>query len=175
MKYVALLRGINVGGNRTVPMTDLRQVFAGLGFSGISTYINSGNVIFSSSQVPDAAQIEAALKRHFGFTIGTLVLSQVKLASVISAIPSKWANDTAQKSDIAFLFDDADSPDIVKRVGYRSEIETFIYVPGALIMNISRTNQPKGSLLKLVGTPLYRQMTIRNINTVHKLADLARE
>ncbi|MFZ1802011.1 MAG: hypothetical protein WAU03_03820 [Candidatus Saccharimonas aalborgensis] len=71
-----------------------------------------------------------------------------------------------------YLFPDIDSPDVMNRIGYRPEFETIHYVPGALITNVSRQNQSKSSLLKLVGTPLYLRMTIRNVNTVRRLAEL---
>lgn len=172
MKYVSLLRGINVGGNRKVPMAQLKQVFEGMGFGDVSTYINSGNVIFSAATKPNTATIEQRLALHFGFAIDTLVLSAAELASVADAIPGEWANDTEQKSDVAFLFPDVDSPDIVQTIGHKPDIETMRYVPGALLMNISRQNQSKGSLLKIVSMPLYRRMTLRNVTTVRRLAEL---
>ncbi len=172
MKYVALLRGINVGGNRKVPMAELRKVFENLGFADVSTYINSGNVIFSAEFEPNVADIERAIAEHFGFAVDTLVISQAKLASVAKAIPNEWTNDAVQKSDVVFLFPDIDKPGILSTIGYNSVVESMIYLPGVIIMNISRNNQPKSSLLKLVGTPLYRRMTIRNVTTARKLAGL---
>lgn len=172
MKYVALLRGVNVGGNRTVPMRELRQIFEDMGFTDVTTYINSGNVIFSSASKPITTEIGQHMAAHFGFTIDMIVLSQAELAPVVQAIPHEWTNDTEQKSDVAFLFADVDSPDIVQSIGYRPDVETMRYVPGALVMNISRKNQLKGSLLKIVRTPLYRRMTIRNVTTTRKLAEL---
>lgn len=172
MKYVALMRGINVGGNRKVPMADLRQVFTGLGFHNISTYINSGNVIFESEDAVDASAVQQSLVTCFGFEIDTLVLNAAKVVSVAKAIPDEWSNDTEQKSDVLYLFPDIDSPDIISHIGYRPEFETIHYVPGALISNVKRKNQPKSCLVKLIGTPLYRRMTIRNVTTARKLAQL---
>jgi uncharacterized protein (DUF1697 family) len=172
MKYVALLRGINVGGNRKVPMAELKRVFEQCGFSEVTTYINSGNIIFASGSDPDAYKIQTAMKRHFGFEIDALVLNAAEIIAVAQAIPDEWLNDTEQRSDVLFLFRDIDSPDIIHDIGYRPELETVHHVPGALITNVSRKNQSKSSLLKLVGTPLYRRMTIRNVNTVRKLAEL---
>lgn len=175
MKYVALLRGINVGGNRKVPMADLRQVFVGLGFHNITTYINSGNVIFESERMVNASVVQRSLEKYFGFEIDTLMLNAAEVISVAEAIPSGWLNDGEQKSDVLFLFPDIDSPDIVGGIGYRPEFETIHYVPGALITNVSRKHQSKSSLLKLVGTPLYRRMTIRNVTTARKLAELVKD
>lgn len=172
MKYVALLRGINVGGNRKVSMADLRAVFESMGFTDVVTYINSGNVVFSAQTAPGASAIEARLEKAFGFDMHTLVLSAAEIISVAQAIPGEWANDTEQKSDVLYLFPDIDSPDIINHIGYRPEFETIHYVPGALISNVNRKNQPKSCLVKLIGTPLYRRMTIRNVTTARKLAQL---
>ena len=62
MKYVALLRGVNAGGNRKVPMAELRETFADMDFSDVSTYINSGNVIFSSQSKPSTEAIREKLE-----------------------------------------------------------------------------------------------------------------
>lgn len=174
MRYVALLRGINVGGNRKVPMAELRTVFEALGFTEVSTYINSGNVIFSANVVPDPGEIERVLEKSFGFAIDTLVLSAVEVTSVAQAIPGEWQNNTEQKSDIVYLFPDIDSSGIIDNIGYRPEFETIHYVPGALISNVARKNQPKSCLVRLIGTPLYKRMTIRNVTTARKLASILR-
>lgn len=155
-------------------MADLRKVFENLGFTEVSTYINSGNVIFSADVTPSASKIEQILLARFGFTIDTLVLSAVEVMSVAEAIPDEWLNDTEQKSDVLYLFPDIDSPDIIHGIGYRPEFETIHYMPGALISNVTRKNQPKSCLVRLIGTPLYRRMTIRNVTTARKLADLVR-
>lgn len=172
MKYVALLRGINVGGNHTMPMATLRNVFEQLGFEDVTTYINSGNVLFSSISVPGAGVIHAALEQTFGFSTPVLVLTGSQVASVAAAIPEDWQNDKTQKSDVLYLFPEVDDPAIMDLFSYNTAIETVTYVPGALLATISRDYQSKSCLLKLVGTPLYRHMTVRNITTARKLASL---
>lgn len=178
MKYVALLRGINVGGNRKVAMSDLKAAFSELGFTSVSTYINSGNVIFESANKPDATQIQLALRKRFGFDIDTLILSAKEIVAIASAIPDEWTNDapnpekSGYKSDVLYLFDDIDTPNILEKICHRPEIENMIYMPRAVLANVSRKNQSRYSLLKLTGTPLYGRMTIRNIATAKKLAEL---
>lgn len=178
MKYVALLRGINVGGNHRVPKAELQQVLEELGFQDVVIYINSGNAIFASGKKPQASDVQSALEKHFGFDIPTLVLSGDKVKKIAAAIPDEWTNDvpkpdkSGQKSDVLYLFDEANTSDILKKMTYRPEVETMIYVDGAVLANITRANQTKSSLLRVVGTPLYRQMTIRNVTTARKLAEL---
>lgn len=171
MKYVCLLRGINVGGKSRVEMARLRQVFEDIGFTDVSTYINSGNVLFFSATKPDVGQIRQNIAATFGFDIPTLVIDAERFARITMAIPEDWENNyTEQKSDVAFLFPEVDSPNIMEKIGRKPDVETIIYVPGALLSSISRKNQPKSSLLKLVGMPLYDQITVRNVTTVRKLA-----
>lgn len=178
MRYAALLRGVNVGGNHRVPKQEFRQVLESAGFYDVVIYINSGNALFSSDHVPSASDIQAALESHFGFAIPTLVLSAEKVQNIAAAIPPDWTNDSprsdksGQKSDVLYLFEEVDSPDILQKIGYKPEIETMVYVEGAVLANVTRLNQSKYSLLSVIGTPLYKQMTIRNISTAKKLAEL---
>lgn len=173
MKYIALLRGVNAGGNRRVPMQELRQQFVSLGFSEVSTYINSGNVIFVSDTPPDAGAIQRTLEAYFGFTIDTLVLSVDQLHAIAAAIPDTWKNDYSEhKSDVCFLLDDNDAATIKRQISSQREFETLLYVPGAILSNVPRKYQPKSTLLKLASTPLYQRMTVRNATTVRKLVKL---
>lgn len=178
MKYVALVRGINVGGNHRVPKAEFKKVLENLGFSDVLIYLNSGNAVFSSSQTPKASDVQAALENYFGFSIPTLILSASKIKAIAAAIPSDWTNDkpqpdkSGQKSDVLYLFDDINAPDILQRLAYRPEIETMVYVDGAVLANVTRLNQGKSSILKLIGTELYKSVTIRNINTAKMLAEL---
>ncbi len=180
MRYVALLRGVNVGGNHRVPKVEFQQVLEGLGFRDVLIYINSGNAVFTSDDEPKASEVQKALEDHFGFTIPTLVLSGEKIQAIAGAIPPDWTNDSpkpdksGQKSDVLYLFDDINAPDVIEKLSHKPEVETMLYVDGAVLANISRANQMKGSLQKLVGSKLYSKITIRNITTAKKLAELAR-
>lgn len=173
MKYVALLRGVNAGGHRRVPMGELRELFSELGFTDISTYINSGNVVFSSTTKPNQSEVEKAIENKFGFPVDTLILTGEQIMTIAKTIPNEWQNDyTDHKSDVCYLFADVDSPNVINTIAPNPDIETIMYVPGAVLSNLSRQNQPKGSLKRLIGTPLYKRMTVRNTTTARKLAEL---
>lgn len=178
MRYVALLRGVNVGGNHPVPKGEFKAVLESLGFYDVTIYINSGNAVFSSDHEPVAAEVRAALEERFIFDVPTLILSGDKIRAIAAAIPADWTNDppkpdkSGQKSDVVYLFDEVNAPDVLEKMGYRPEVETMIYVDGAVLANIPRSRQSKYSLLRVVGTPLYRHITIRNIATAKKLAEL---
>lgn len=180
-KYLVLLRGVNVGGNHPVPKVELKAALESLGFTDVVVYLNSGNAVFTSEHAPIREDIQAALEKRFGFGIPTLLLSGEKVKAIAAAIPDKWTNDaprpdkSGQKSDVLYLFDEINSPDILKKLGYKPEIETMSYVDGAVLANVTRANQMKGSLQKLIGSRLYSQVTIRNINTARKLAELVGE
>ena len=88
--HVALLRGINVGGRNKVPMADLREVVASLGHTGVSTYIQSGNVLFSTAEEDTAklaAALESAIEERFGIWSSVVVLSRDELAQVLAGNP----------------------------------------------------------------------------------------
>jgi len=88
--HVALLRGINVGGRNKVPMADLREVVAALGHTGVTTYIQSGNVLFSTADTENsklAAALESAVEDRFGLWSSVVVLSRDELAGVLAACP----------------------------------------------------------------------------------------
>jgi uncharacterized protein (DUF1697 family) len=88
--HVALLRGINVGGRNKVPMAELREVVAALGHTEVATYIQSGNVLFSTAQTDNAklsAALESAIEDRFGLWSSVVVLSRDELAEVLSANP----------------------------------------------------------------------------------------
>ena len=180
MRYVALLRGVNVGGNRRVPNDEFRAVLEQLGYRDVVIYINSGNAVFTSDHEPTSHEVQAALEIHFGFGIPTLVLPREKIQAIAAAIPADWTNDppvpdkSGQKSDVLYLFDEVNSPDILERIGYRPAVETMIYVDGAILANVTRANQSRSSLQRIVGKPLYRHMTVRNTITAKKLAELCK-
>jgi uncharacterized protein (DUF1697 family) len=88
--HVALLRGINVGGRNKVPMADLREVVTSLGHTGVSTYIQSGNVLFSTAEDDTAklaVALESAISDRFGIWSSVVVLSRDELARVLAANP----------------------------------------------------------------------------------------
>jgi uncharacterized protein (DUF1697 family) len=88
--HLALLRGINVGGRNKVPMAELREVVTGLGHTGVSTYIQTGNVLFDASGAGTAklaAELEAAIEDRFGIWASVVVLTKQELAGVLAANP----------------------------------------------------------------------------------------
>lgn len=173
MNYIALLRGINVGGNHKVEMKKLKGYFESLGYTDVSTYINSGNILFSTTKNKPTVQkeIDNILKKNFAFIIPTLIKTQSEISKIANAIPKSWLNDKKQRTDIAYLFPDADSKAILTELPMNKDFIEVLYVKGAIIWNIDRQNLNKSRLNKLIGHRLYKSMTIRNINTAKYLSE----
>lgn len=175
MIYVALLRGINVGGKNKVEMAQVRAVFEDAGMTSVTTYINSGNVVFSSrarSQTHLAERFEKAIADSFGFPVKVLVRDLASMRTVVDAIPPEWVDGQAMKCDVMFLWAEADRPDVLDDLTIKAGLDEVRRVPGAIIWKVDRANVTRSGLMKLVGTPLYKQMTIRNCNTTRKVLEL---
>lgn len=168
MLFLALLRGINVGGNKKVEMPRLKQVFEDLGYAKVSTYINTGNILFESAS-EDFSAIEPALAKAFGFEIRTVIRSAENIKKLCEKIPEEWQNDGKQKTDILFLWKEFDRPSVLDEIRIAPDLDRVKYSEGALIWNIDVKDWGKSGMSKFVGTPLYKNMTARNVNTVRKL------
>ncbi len=173
VKYTALLRGINVGGKNKVEMKRLKDIFASLDCSNVSTYINSGNVFFESDQIRDRLheKIMDSLSNEYGFQIPLLIKTHQEIRRIADAIPLNWKNDSEQKTDVAFLFPEIDFEETADRLPVKKEFIDLKYVEGAIIWNVKREFLNKSQLTKIIGNPLYQSMTVRNVNTARFLAD----
>ncbi len=171
MIYVALLRGINVGGKAKVEMSRLKRVFEGVGCKNVITYINSGNVIFShDDDVPELVQqLEEAIEKEFSLKLRLVLRDKNNIGLLCSKIALSWTNDLKQKTDVLFLWNEIDNSHILNKIVYNPEIENIRYIEGAIVWNIQRKDYRKGSSAKLIKNELYKSMTIRNINSVRKI------
>ena len=175
MIYVALLRGINVGGKNKVDMKQLKAVFEEAGMSAVTTYINSGNVIFASrARTTDtlAKRLEQVIADHFGFEVRVLVRDLDSIRAVVAAIPRTWVNDAVTRCDVMFLRDEVDRPESLESLSIKKDIDTVRRVPGAIVWKVDKANINRSGMSKVVGTPIYKQMTIRNVTTTRKVLDL---
>ena len=167
MKYIALLRGINVGGIRKIEMKRLKKLFESSGYRNVETYLNSGNAIFESDIDQNRLQEEITenLERVFGFEIRTLVKNEEEVKQIADAVPAEWENDSEQKTDIAYLFPEIDSEKTIDELPIRKEFIDIRYVKGAIIWNVKRSEYNKSHLNKIIGLKHYKLMTVRNVNT----------
>jgi uncharacterized protein (DUF1697 family) len=173
MKYVALLRGINVGGHNKLSMIELKACLERAGLCDVLTYINSGNVIFSSQQ--DDVQklsmlIENAIKDTFGFSISVVVLSKTQLETIVTSMPEGWVEDKEWKYNYIFLKPPYNMDEVIKAIGVlKPDIETLTPGDGVLYQSMSLKLFGRTTTGKLASSPVYKIMTIRNHNTVTKL------
>jgi uncharacterized protein (DUF1697 family) len=174
MKYAALLRGINVGNSKRIEMKALKAAFESLEYKNVSTYINSGNVIFESgcSDVNLLTKkIEEVILCRFEQNVRTLVKNKNEIVKIAGAIPLAWKNDDTQKTDVAYLFKENDNEGIIELLPVKKEFVRFVYVKGALIWNVSREDYNKSNLNKIIANKIYKDMTVRNVNTARYLAE----
>ena len=174
MKYIALLRGINAGKERRIDMKNLKAIFESLGCINVSTYINSGNVIFESKNSREniSRKVESGLKNEFDFKIPLLVKTEREMKKIADVIPVDWQNDSYQRSDVAYLFPEIDSKKTIDELPVKKEFMDIRYVKGAIYWNVDRKNYNKSHLNKIIGHKLYQLMTVRNVNTARHLAGI---
>jgi uncharacterized protein (DUF1697 family) len=175
MTYVAFLRGINVGGKGIVSMAAIKGALVALGLSDVRTYINSGNVIFSTraSDVQQlAARIEKALEQSTGMAIKVLVMDHKTLKKLVGTIPPNWVDDKTMRTYVLLLWKELDDRTILERLAVRPGVDNVQYAPGAVIWQVDRKDIAKSRMNRIIGTPYYKQITIRSANTMRKLNEL---
>jgi len=174
-RYVALLRGINVGGRNKVAMADLREAFEDAGHASVRTYIQSGNVLFESAGARKALEddIERLLERHFEIPLVVVVRSHEQLRDVVERAPEGFgvAPDTYH-SDVLFLKAPLTAKQARQVVELREGVDQVW--PGTGVLYFARLSaaRTKSRMSKIVGTPEYQQMTIRSWTTTTKLLAL---
>jgi uncharacterized protein (DUF1697 family) len=175
MTYVALLRGVNVGGKGMVSMAAIKEALVALGLADVRTYINSGNVIFStraSGAQQLTARIEEALEQHTGMAIKVLVMDHKALKKMVDAIPRNWVDDKTMRTYVLLLWKELDDRRILDRLPIKPGVDELRYTPGAVVWRVDRENVGRSHMNRIVGTPMYKKITIRSANTMRKLNDL---
>ncbi|HUR73313.1 MAG TPA: DUF1697 domain-containing protein [Sporichthya sp.] len=173
--YVALLRGINVGGKNKVPMADLREVFETAGHADVSTYIQSGNVLFRSGSSGPALEkeIEAQLEKRFKVPLVVVVRSLRQLRTVVEKAPSGFgAEPDTFHSDVVFLRAPLTPAQAMKVVKLRDGVDQAWAANGVVYFQRLSAERTKSRMSAIVGTREYQQMTIRNWRTTTKLLGL---
>ena len=177
-RYIALLRGVNVGGKNIIKMTELKAAFERQGFGNVITYINSGNILFDSesSDIMGLKNIcEKIIMDVFALDIPVCVISAEKLIEALEHAPDWWNKSTDAKHDAFFVIPPMTASEIVAHVGEaKEEYENVDYFGrvifwSAPVVTFSRTRWSKISKDKT----MYRAITVRNANTTLKLAELA--
>jgi uncharacterized protein (DUF1697 family) len=174
MKFVALLRGINVGGKNKVDMKILKVMMESLDYSNVKTYLNTGNIIFEAKYYNEDILINITNEfyKTFGFKVAILIKKHEDIKRISDELPVEWKNDSDYKSDVAFLFTDIDSKDTINKLPVNGEYIDIRYIDGAIIWRVKRSDYNKSKLSKIASSKYYKSMTIRNVNTVRKLSEI---
>jgi uncharacterized protein (DUF1697 family) len=174
-RYVALLRGINVGGRNAVSMAELRKAFEDDGYDDVSTYIQSGNVLFatSSAQKGLEGELESMLERRFKLPLVVVVRSHRQLRDVVQKAPAGFGQQPGTyHSDVIFLKAPLTSKQAMRVVQLRDGVDQAWAGTGVLYFARLSERRVQSRMSKIVGTPEYQQMTIRNWATTTKLLNL---
>ena len=174
--YVALLRGINVGGNNLIRMPTLKACFEGQGFNDVVTYIQSGNVVFTTAGAEEprlTLRIEKALSKTFAYQSRVVVRSLEQMKQTVAKSPKGFGRQpTVYRYDVVFLKDPLTPAEALKSVSVKPGVDRVW--SGERVLYCSRliSKATQSRLGRLVGTPAYQFMTIRNWNTTCKLREL---
>jgi len=176
--YVALLRGINVGGRKKVPMAQLREILGGLGWTGVRTYLNSGNAVFAAPETDPAelaARLEKAVAGHFGFDVDCFVIDGPYLRRVVDVCPFPAEELSGKQLHVSFLsgepsaekFGEVDTGAFLPEEFRLGELAYYLYAPSGLgvsklAVELGRTKYVKGLTV-----------TSRNWNTVQALLEMS--
>jgi uncharacterized protein (DUF1697 family) len=129
VRFVAFLRGVNVGGNSKIAMSEIVTCLENIGLRNVSTYINSGNILFTSDGADLkhlTLQIEEALVDVSGFHIPVLLRTKDQIDNLIRQINSDWHNNAEEKTDIMFLWNEVDTPDIIDQITKKTRARRFV-------------------------------------------------
>jgi uncharacterized protein (DUF1697 family) len=176
VKYVALLRGINVGGNNPVQMTELRACLESMGLKNVTTYIQSGNILFETpikTVAKLSRSIEDALSEKLLSNAQVVVVSQHQLESIVANAPPAFGADPSKyRYDVVFIKAPLSAQELLPAIALKQGVDEAFEGNGVLYFKrlVSRASESK--LPKLVSSPAYKSLTIRNWNTTTRLRDL---
>ena len=176
--FVALLRGVNVGGKNMISMSSLKESFEEMGFGGVVTYINSGNIMFKSKEA-DARKlerkIEQMLSRDYELDLKVVVRSLSEMEKLVQSIPRDWKAESDWRYNVIFLGHSIDSEELLAEIEFKKDIEQVVYRPGALLWSVLVSGVTRTNWVKLPSRKIYKDMTVRNLNTTRKLYELMKK
>ncbi len=174
--FLVLLRGINVGGKNKVPMAPLRELLEELGYSDVSTYIASGNVILRSDRAAATIkrEIEAALPKRFRLDselIAVRALTHAELRAVVEKKPKGFGDDPGTYHSDAIFLIGLDASKAMEVFDPHPEVDRVWPGDGVIYSQRLSAQRTKSRLNKAITTPLYKSMTIRSWSTTQVLLD----
>jgi uncharacterized protein (DUF1697 family) len=176
-RRIALLRGINLGPNRRIPMPALREAFTGAGFEDVRTYLQSGNIVVSSDSEPDQLEreCEQLISAHFGFDVDVVVRTRDQLAEIVERNPLAEVAVNPKRYQVSFLSQELDRERLDELMACAAESEHLAALGRELYAwhpdGVARSRL----WAKLAGPGLGVKATARNWTTVTTLLAIADE
>jgi uncharacterized protein (DUF1697 family) len=172
-QYVTLLRGINVGGNNLIKMSELKTCFETQGFQNVSTYIQSGNVLFSCQQADQkklTRRIEDVLSKKFNYKSRVVIRSYKQMKDIVECAPKGFGDDPATyRYDVIFLKEPLTAAGAMKSVTLKEGVDRADAGIGVIYFSRLISKVVQSHVARLASKPVYQNMTIRNWNTTTKL------
>ncbi len=176
--WAVLLRGINVGGKRVIPMQDLRDAFAGMGYLDPATYIQSGNVVLGSPRAKSprsAATIERRLTEALGHDVRAVVRTAAEMRAIVRRIPKDWdPADRSMRHNAMFLSDALDARSFVRGVRIKPDLEAIAAGPHVVFWSAPLATATRTEMVKMSASPAYAEMTVRNLRTTLAIYEMIR-
>jgi uncharacterized protein (DUF1697 family) len=175
-RHLALLRGINVGGNNIIKMIDLKACFEAMGFTNVVTYIQSGNVLFDSENSDInrlTTTIEQKLSEQFSYASRVVLIPQEKLLRIIQNAPEGFGVlPDEYRYDVIFLKPPVTAEEAMSKIKTKEGVDFVTAGDGVLYFSRLSSQSSQSQMTKMIGTAIYKEMTIRNWNTTTKLSAL---
>lgn len=175
MKYVLLLRGINVGGKNKVAMSDLKDMISKLGYENVITYINSGNIIFDANDNKEIVRVKISyMLETFPFSINKVILTQEEYLDEISNLPEWWSEELFRR-DVLFYSDKVDYSVMKERIKMMPLNDEMVHFGKRAVFwgKCNEKNYLSTSYHKLLmKESFYKSITIRNARTFEKIIEL---
>ena len=174
--YVALLRGINVGGKNLIRMPALKTCFEENGFEDVATYIQSGNVLFTARSAPAAEltrRIERMLAESFDYVPTVVVRSRKQMRAIVDRAPKGFGSEPKMyRYDVVFLKGSLAATAAMKSLSMKEGVDEAHPGTGVLYLSRLEARATQSRLNKIASSPIYASVTIRNWNTTTKLLEL---
>ena len=176
-RYVALLRGINVGGNNMIAMAALRTCFAEAGFKDVATYIASGNVLFTPNNAATPAvltrKLEALLTSTFKYQASLVLRDKKQMVDVVKKAPKGFGTQPDQfRYDVVFLKEPLTAAEAMKDWPLKEGVDAAWAGPGVVYTSRLIAKAAQSKMNRIVSIPIYKSVTVRNWNTTTKLLAL---
>ena len=175
MKYVLLLRGINVGGKNKVPMADFRNMISSLGYENVITYINSGNILFDSTDNIDIVNVKISqILNLYPFKINKVILTKQEYLEELENLP-KWWTDELYRKDVLFYSENMEYSIIKERINSMPLNDEKVHFGNRAVFwgKFNEKNYLKTAYHKyLIKESFYKSITIRNGRTFMKIVEL---